>query len=307
MLRAYLWVVFIGCCLLPVWPLNVTAGPSDPVSSLGSDRDPVATGGERFPSIRNEFDMDFVYIAPGDFQMGSPLDEPGRQSNETPHRVRLSHGFYIMTTEVTQGQWMAVMGENPSVFSDCGPNCPVENVSWTDVGRFIARMNNRRKTNLEHFKQVTPVKTDNRLTINEKPPAVSSLQYRLPTEAQWEYACRAKTTGWFSFEGDIAELDEYAWVQGNSGGRTHPVALKKANPFGLYDLHGNVWEWCRDYAGPYPSKPVVDPKGPARGSFRIARGGSWYYPALEARSANRLYLLPESKSYNVGFRLILSP
>ncbi len=307
MLSAYRRVAFIGCCLLLVWTLDVVAGPSDVVSSLRLDGDPVATGDPRSPSIKNEFDMAFVYIGPGEFQMGSPLDEPGRQSNETPHRVRLSHGFYIMTTEVTQGQWMAVMRENPSVFDDCGPDCPVENVSWNDAGRFIVRLNNRKKTNREHLNRSTPVKANTRPAKNEKPPAASLLKYRLPTEAQWEYACRANRTGWFSFEGDIAELDGYAWVQGNAGGSTHPVALKKANPFGLYDLHGNVWEWCFDYAGPYPLKAVTDPRGPTRGSFRIARGGSWYYPALEARAANRLYLLPESKNYNVGFRLVLTP
>ncbi len=307
MLRDHRRVAFVGCCLLLMWTVDVVAGPSDVVSYVRLNGDRVDTAGHRSPSIRNEFDMDFVYIPPGEFQMGSPLDEPGRQSNETPHRVRLSHGFYIMTTEVTQNQWMAVMGENPSVFSDCGSDCPVENVSWTDVRRFIARLNNRRKTNPEHLNQSTPAKADNRPTKNEKPPTVSLLQYHLPTEAQWEYACRAKKTGWFSFEGDIAELDKYAWVQGNAGGSTHSVALKKANPFGLYDLYGNVWEWCLDYAGPYPLKVVTDPKGPTKGSFRIARGGSWYYPAIEARTANRLYLLPESESYNVGFRLVLTP
>ena len=134
------------------------------------------------------------------------------------------------------------------------------------------------------------------------------MTYRLPTEAQWEYACRAKThRGWFHFEGDIAELDDYAWFKGNAGGHPHPVALKKANLFGLHDMHGNVWEWCHDYAGPYPTKGVTNPTGPKKGTFRIARGGSWYYPAIESRAANRLYLSPKIGNYNVGFRLVMTP
>ena len=305
MLRDHRRVAFLGCCLLLMWTVDVVAGPSDVVSYVRLDGDRVDTAGHRSPSIRNEFGMAFVYIPPGEFQMGSPLDEPGRQSNETPHRVRLSHGFYIMTTEVTQGQWMAVMGENPSVFSDCGSDCPVENVSWTDVKQFITRLNRQSKKMSVSMASDAPAEGTEQPVENDT--ATKRLRYGLPTEAQWEFACRAKKKGWFSFEGDIAELDEYAWVQGNAGGSTHSVALKKANPFGLYDLHGNVWEWCFDYAGPYPLKTVTNPKGPTKGSFRIARGGSWYYPAIEARTANRLYLLPESESYNVGFRLVLTP
>ena len=293
--------------LLVAGPFNVAAGPAPVIPGLTEKASPAFANGRRVSSIMNELGMGFVYIPPGEFQMGSPPDEPGRQANETAHRVQLSQGFYMMTTEVTQKQWMAVMGQNPSVFSDCGPDCPVENVPWSQIFRFITRLNHLMKTKQAHIKLSSSEKEINAPAGDEITAAVRRLQYRLPTEAQWEYACRATGRGWFSFEGDLAALDEYAWFKGNSGGSTHPVAQKKPNAFGLYDMHGNVWEWCLDFAGPYPSKPVTDPKGMATGSFRVVRGGSWYYPALEARTANRSFLLPGSGNYNVGFRLVLTP
>ena len=293
--------------LLAAGSSNVAAGSSSGITGNAGQAHPASGSDRRFPSIMNELGMVFVYIPPGEFQMGSPPDEPGRQANETAHRVQLSRGFYMMTTEVTQKQWMAVMGNNPSVFSDCGPDCPVENVAWSQIFRFIARLNRLMKTKQTHIRLYSPETAARHPAGDEKTATLRHLRYRLPTEAQWEYACRATGKGWFSFEGDLAALDEYAWFKGNSGGRTHRVAQKKPNPFGLYDMHGNVWEWCLDFAGPYPSKPVTDPTGMHTGSFRVVRGGSWYYPALEERTANRSFLLPGSGNYNVGFRLVLAP
>ena len=135
----------------------------------------------------------------------------------------------------------------------------------------------------------------------------TKLLYALPTDAQWEYDCRAGSQGWFHFQGDSWRLTEFGWYKNNAGSQTHVVAQKEANAFGLFDMHGNVWEWCRDYSGLYPSKPVIDPEGPTKGAFRIARGGSWYYPALAARCANRLSIPPKMGNYNVGFRLVLIP
>ena len=173
--------------------------------------------------VTNSVDMKFVPIPRGTFTMGSPFDEPGRADDEKLHRVRLTKRFFMQTTEVTQRHWYAVMGNNPSIFDDCGWDCPVENVSWFDVLEFIARLNQLEKTN----------------------------KYRLPTEAEWEYAARAGSRGWFCFGSEGNMFKDYAWYKENSEGRPHPVAQKKPNAWGLYDVHGNVWEWCRDWDGEY--------------------------------------------------------
>jgi formylglycine-generating enzyme required for sulfatase activity len=192
--------------------------------------------------------MNFVRIPAGEFQMGSEND-----SDEQPvHRVKISRDFEMGKCEVTQAQWQAVMGNNPSRFE--GDNLPVENVSWSDVQEFIKRLNQ----------------------------ADSKYQYRLPTEAEWEYACRAGTTG--DYAGD---LDAMAWYEKNSGGKTHAVGQKQANAWGLYDMHGNVWEWCQDWydSNYYRQSPGADPTGPTAGSARVFRGGSWDYAAACCRSA----------------------
>jgi formylglycine-generating enzyme required for sulfatase activity len=158
--------------------------------------------------------------------MGSPPDEPGRQKNEKQHRVRLTQGFYMQTTEVTQGQWRALMGENPSRFKNCGENCPVENVSWNRTQEFIRRLNEW-----------------------ENKPV-----YRLPTEAEWEYACRAGSKAALA-NGMLTELgcdhdpnlDKIGWYCGNAKYELRPVGLKAPNTWGLYDMHGNAWEWCEDW------------------------------------------------------------
>jgi len=230
----------------------------------------------------NSLGMEFVYLPPGTFMMGSPPDESSRDDDEKQHRVTLTTGFYMQTTEVTQGQWHAVMGYNHSGFSYCGDDCPVENVSWHDVQSFIRKLNQRE----------------------------GSGTYRLPTEAEWEYAARAGSTTDFA-NGDISEtgcaydsnLDAMGWYCGNASKKTHPVARKQPNAWGLYDMHGNVYEWCRDWSGNYPLNSVTDPTGPSTGSRRVFRGGSWLSLAESCRSADRNGIEPGSLKNRLGFRL----
>ncbi|MBC8393272.1 MAG: formylglycine-generating enzyme family protein [Deltaproteobacteria bacterium] len=227
--------------------------------------------------------MEFVYIQPGTFIMGSPTNEPGRDNDEKQHRVNLTKGFYMQTTEVTQGQWKEVMGSNPSHFKNCGVDCPIEKVSWSDVQQFINKLNQRE----------------------------GSGTYRLPTEAEWEYAARAGSKTAFA-NGDISgtvcgydsNLDAMGWYCGNANNKTHPVAQKQPNAWGLYDMHGNVWEWCQDWFGAYPSGSVTDPTGPSGGSFRVLRGGSWDHDARCCRSAFRGRGNPGRRDDYLGFRLL---
>ncbi len=244
------------------YALHVTAVPSeDPSSRTGG-----ATDGVPVP-------MEFVRIPAGSFLMGSPEDEQDRDSDETQREVTISQGFWMGKYEVTQGEWEAVMGENPSDFADCGARCPVERVSWHDVQEFIGRLN-----------------------VQE---SGSGYAYRLPTEAEWEYAARAGTTG-----ARYGELDAIAWWDGNSRGRVHPVGEKRANAWGLHDMLGNVWEWTADWYGEYPLGQVTDPTGPSTGSYRAVRGGSWSYGAWIVRSALRGYDSPGGRYNTLGFRLV---
>ncbi len=214
--------------------------------------------------------VEFVLVQPGTFDMGE---------QDHAHRVTISRPFYLQATPVTQSQWVAVMGHNPSYFETGGGECPVERVSWKDVQVFIQKLNQQEGTD----------------------------KYRLPTEAEWEYAARAGTTTDYSFGDSDADLDEYAWYYENSGEKTHPVGQKKPNPWGLYDMHGNVWEWCQDWYGDYPKGHVTDPTGPSRGSYRVIRGGSWGNGAYYCRSAERGDSSPAYRHFNVGFRLARTP
>ncbi len=231
-------------------------------------------------------DAVFVNISPGTFIMGSPEDEPGRQNDETQHEVTITREFCLQATPVTQGQWKSVMGANPSNFMKGGLDCPVEGVSWNDCQEFIRKLNQK-----------------------------GEYGYRLPTEAEWEYACRAGTSSAFS-DGEIARkrfsrkdpcLNEIGWYSANSGGKTHPVADKKPNAWGLSDMHGNVCEWCQDWYGKYPLMPQRDPQGPVIGPGCVVRGGSWSSASQDCRSAGRLYHSPNSRSKFVGFRLVREP
>lgn len=212
----------------------------------------------------------FAQICPGTFMLGSPDSEPGRDSDEGPqHRVRISKAFELQTTEVTQSQWQAVMGSNPSSFK--GFDLPVEQVSWDDAQVFIAKLN----------------------------ALGDGYRYRLPTEAEWEYAARAGTTG--PYAGDLGAM---AWYDPNSGGTTHPVGTKAPNAWGLYDMHGNVWEWTQDWYGDYSASAVTDPVGPSSGSGRVNRGGGWRSGSQGCRSAARLYFSPDDRGSILGLRLL---
>lgn len=218
----------------------------------------------------NSLGMTFAAIPSGTFTMGSPTGEPGRQDDEIQHQVTLTQPFYMQTTETTQAQWVAVMGSNPSGFDTCGADCPVENVPWDQIQSYIAELN-----------------------------ALGEGTYRLPTEAEWEYAARAGSTAAFA-NGDITEedcdedpnLDQLGWYCFNSEDKTHPVAQKDPNAWGLHDMHGNVWEWTQDRYGEYPLDPVTDPTGPdpddpATYFSPVGRGGSFNHPAKRCRSAHR--------------------
>jgi formylglycine-generating enzyme required for sulfatase activity len=223
-------------------------------------------------SIKNSLGMEFVRIPAGSFLMGSPTSETGSSDEERPqHRVVISREFYFGKYEVTQGQWKALMGNNPSFHQECGDDCPVERVSWNDAQEFIK-------------------------TLNAKGEGT----YRLPTEAEWEYAARAGTTEAYSGK----NLDEIAWYIENPGDQPHPVGKKLPNPFGLYDVHGNVWEWTADWFGNYAGEDVTDPQGAASGTNRVYRGGSWGSAAVDLRSAFRAYAVPTERESYVGLRLV---
>lgn len=226
----------------------------------------------------------FRWCPPGSFTMGSPSDEEGRYDGETQNKVTLTKGFWISETEVTQGLWQEVMGFNPSS-NKAGPEYPVENVSWNDCQDFIRKLNSR-------YSQ-------------------GGFKWALPTEAQWEYACRAgTTTAYFwgnALNGDMANCDGNFPCGTDTKGQylehTMPVQSYEPNAWGLYDMHGNVYEWCADWSGTYPEGAVTDPKGPLTGSRRVHRGGSWSSDARYCRSARRGRLVPGYRFSHLGLRL----
>jgi len=225
--------------------------------------------------------MSFVYLPPGQFEMGSAADEQDRHGDEDPVRnVTISKGFYLGIYEVTQQQWFSIMKSNPSIFQQSEDHMlkPVDWVSWNDCQQFIAKLN---ELNLGIF--------------------------RLPTEAEWEYACRAGTTSRYYWGEDVNDRDvyQYAWAFSRAEGKSRAVGTKKPNPWGLYDMSGNVWEWCSDWRGPYIANDTIDPNGPAEGKRKIYRGGSWFNKPSTLRSANRHGHEPEVRGTNAGLRLVL--
>jgi formylglycine-generating enzyme required for sulfatase activity/dsDNA-binding SOS-regulon protein len=222
----------------------------------------------------NSIGMQFVLIPPGEFTMGSPESEPGRRDDETQHLVRITKPFYLSAYEVTQAQYEQEMGSNPS--SSKGDTKPVELVNWHDAVAFFGKLSER-----------------------------EGVEYRLPTEAEWEYACRAGTTTAYSFGDDVRQLPQYAWCGDHAKNTTHPVGEKLPNAWGLFGMHGNVREWCQDRYGPYESLKVLsDPTGPALGSARVLRGGAFFTLPLDVRAAFRRFSLqPVNRYHWVGFRL----
>lgn len=227
-------------------------------------------------SFVNSVGMEFVKIPAGEFIMGAPEDETYSDRNERPtHEVTISNAYYMGVCEVTQQQWEEIMGSNPSGF--IGDDLPVERVSWTEANKFIALLNEKEATDT----------------------------YRLPTEAEWEYAARADTSSAYSFGDDPEMLADYGWYKDNSEDMTHAVGTKKANFWGLYDVHGNVAEWVMDeYHSNYQNAPTDGSEWADGVSRRVIRGGSWNNADVNCRSAYREDLGEGSHADNVGFRIV---
>ncbi len=232
--------------------------------------------------ITNSVGMRLTLIPSGEFVMGSPDSESERGADEVRHRVTISRPFYLGVYEVTQAEYKSVTGRNPSAHK--GPTNPVEQVNWDEANEFCRK-------------------------LSELPAEkAAGHRYRLPTEAEWEYACRAGTTTAYGFGNDKVLLHEFGWFSGNSGvTRLHPVGRKKPNAWGLYDMHGNVWEWCHDWYGPFTNDHVVDPTGPTSGDVRVDRGGSWHYIGRFCRSASRYRFTPAQRISVLGFRVLRTP
>jgi sulfatase modifying factor 1 len=230
--------------------------------------------------------MKLTLIPAGEFMMGSPESEKDRLKLEAQHKVKLTKSYYMGVTEVTQGQWFSVMGTRPwegKTYVKEGANYPATHVSWEDAVDFCKRLSQK-----------------------------DGVPYRLPTEAEWEYACRGGSQTAYSFGDSAVSLKDYAWFDANASDvdeeYAHEVGKKRGNSFGLFDMHGNVWEWCSDwYDGDYyESSTLEDPKGPSSGSYRVFRGGSWYYSPLYCRSAIRYGYAPSNRFSDLGFRVCSS-
>ena len=239
--------------------------------------------------FRNSLGMEFVLIPAGTFMMGSPPDEPYRNEDEVQHQVTITMPFYIQTTEVTLKQWKALKGKRFFGRRKGSPDMPVMRVSWHDCMDFIKKLN-----------------------------ALNEGTYRLPTEAEWEYACRAGSSTAYSW-GETIDCKkamyhnnrlkenlcgDYVKSRGFPSDQPAPVKSYQPNIWGIYDMHGNVWEWCHDWFGDYPKRSVTDPRGPDSGSDKVRRGGSWYRFGAYCRSANRTYANPSAKFKTTGFRLV---
>jgi formylglycine-generating enzyme required for sulfatase activity len=268
------------------------------------------------PFAKDEVPEGWVLIEPGTFMMGSPKSEAGRWDDEAQHQVTITRPFLLQSTPVTQAQFEQVLGFNPSHFKNAGPQAPVEQVSWYEAVAFCNELSRRQgvePTYLLRDVKGQPGDKDFRFDVEWR--GLDHPGYRLPTEAEWEYACRAGTKT-ATYNGDLREglleseqpnpiLDPIAWFSGNSGGRTHPVGELPGNARGLHDMLGNVWEWTWDWYASYGSDSATDPSGPALGSSRVIRGGSWYSYARHCRAAYR-DLGPGNRRGSLGFRPVRS-
>ncbi len=255
------------------------------------DTNAPATGSRFYRALLQNAPSNMVFILSNTFTLGSPSNEAGRSSDEGPQTVvTLSHGFWMGKFEVTQGEYLAVIGSNPSFFTG-DMNRPVETVSWLDATNYCAKL------------------TQRELAAGRIPPGSS---YRLPTEAEWECAARAGTTTRFYYGDDpgATNLVNHAWYSANSGNKPNPVGQKPPNAWGLFDMEGNVWEWCEDWYGPYPGGSVTDPQGPESNvqGVKVIRGGAWESCDSDCRSARRMTegVSPFITDFIIGFRVVLS-
>ena len=284
--KRWLGLVLIGLAVAALAVvLTVSWDRNNRVSDLeGGQADSGTMFDESADGTTREFaGMEFVWVPPGEFVMGSD-SKHAFSDEQPPTRVRISRGYWLGTYEVTQGQWRAVMGNNPSSYEECGSDCPADRVSWEDAQAFMRALNAREQG--------------------------LGVQYRLPTEAEWEYAARAGTRR-DTYAGNLTDpfgrdpvLERIAWFRENSGFRPQPVGQKVPNAWGLHDMLGNVREWVQDRYGRYPGGSVTDPAGPGSGSRRGVRGGSWMFAAFGCRSSIRGSGNPGSRGPDVGFRLL---
>ena len=251
---------------------STSSSTANTLSSSGSS----LSGNALTIPVKNGINIEMVKVEAGSFNMGATSEMQNPYDSEKPvHRVTLTNNYYIGKYEVTQALWQAVMGSNPSNFK--GDALPVEKVSWNDCQDFISKLN-----------------------------AMTGKKFRLPTEAEWEYAARGgKKSRGYQYSGSNT-LGDVAWYYGNSGPKTHAVGTKQPNELGIYDMTGNVWEWCQDWFGSYSSSPQTNPTGAASGSYHVYRGGCWIYSARNCRTSSRYYGTPGFRFYDLGLRLVLS-
>ncbi|HUQ68517.1 MAG TPA: SUMF1/EgtB/PvdO family nonheme iron enzyme [Planctomycetaceae bacterium] len=251
-----------------------------PLASDASYESPPATDGAQPGEVREftNLKIKFCWCPPGDFEMGSSETSSDHQLNESQHKVTLSRGFWMQQTELTQNQYQQLMGSNPAFYK--GEQNPVDSVTWNEANEFARRLS-----------ELPPEKKAGNL-------------FRLPTEAEWEYACRAGSTTVFTHGDDEAGLEEFAWYHKNSARTTHPVGKKKPNGWGLHDMHGNVSEWCQDFYGDHSREAAIDPRGPPSGDKRTLRGGGWFQVAMWQRSSHRDAFVPSARYVGLGFRLV---
>jgi formylglycine-generating enzyme required for sulfatase activity len=282
-----------GCGSRPEHATSVPVGPPKeapvpepapfetiPLASDESYESPPATEGLQPGEVREftKLKLKFCWCPSGEFEMGSPETAPNHQFNETQHKVTLSRGFWMQQTELTQNQYQHLMGSNPAFYK--GEQNPVESVTWTEAAEFARR-------------------------LSELPPETKAgNRFRLPTEAEWEYACRAGSTTMFPHGDDEAGLEDFAWYHKNSASTTHPVGEKQPNAWGLHDMHGNVSEWCQDFYGDYSREAAIDPRRPQSGERRTLRGGGWFQVAMWQRSSHRDAFVPSVRYVGLGFRLV---
>ena len=274
--------------LLILWQaypsLSETAWFSELQETLSGEVDEVDPEEESAPEIP----PGYVKVAAGMQLVGSPAVEEGHIDNERLRQVTISRAFLLSRTPVTQRDWMDVMDENPSNFSSCGFNCPVEQVSWYDAVDYLNELSER--------EELEPCYEESGESIRFM--GLDCEGYRLPTETEWEYALRAG-----SIEPRYGELDEIAWYRGNAEGQTQPVWQKESNRLGIFDMIGNVSEWTNDWYGTIPAGSATDPEGPEEGSQRVIRGCSWSDAADLCRAAYRHRGAPDTRDSSVGFRV----